>query len=193
MSPTSESLLLPLYQPFVDAIALLDLPISGSELHGVMCGYLSAGAVEEGNTYLRALIAQPTGQAARSAMLVLFEVYAVSQQQIDGLGFEFQLLLPDDHESLLFRAQAFSEWCEGFVQGIRMAGVEFDQLDDDDVQDAIAHINDFADLDYQSLQFDDEDERALTEISEYARMTVLHIHSDLRAHRINRGDAETAH
>ena len=193
MSPTSESLLLPLYQPFVDAIALLDLSISGSELHGIMCGFLSAGAVEEGNAYLRALIAKPTEQSTRSAMSVLFEVYAISQQQIDGMGFEFQLLLPDEHESLLHRAQAFSEWCEGFMQGLRMAGIEIDQLEDEDVQDAITHINDFADLDYQSLQFDEEDERALTEISEYARMTVLHIHSDLSTYRLNRGDAETAH
>ena len=193
MSLTSEPAHLPSYQMFVDAIALLALPISGSELHGVMCGYLSAGAIDQGNTYLRALIAKPDDAAGRSAMLVLFGVYAVSQQQIDGLGFEFQLLLPDDQEPLLHRAQAFSEWCEGFVQGIRMAGVDYNQLEDDDVQDAIQHMSDFADLDYQSLQFDEEDERSLTEISEYARMTVLHIHSDLQANRLSRGDAETAH
>ena len=193
MSPVSESIPLPSYPRFLDAISVLNLPISGSELHGIMCGYVSTGSIDPGNLYLRALIAKPANEAERLAMLTLFETYAASQQQIEGFGLEFKLLLPDDDQSLLHRAQAFSEWCEGFLQGIRMSGLDYNQLEDEAVQDAIAHIGDFADLDYQSLEFGEADEQSLMEITEYTRMAVLHVHSDLQAHRLNQDDAETEH
>ena len=184
---------LPIYQTVIESITPLALSISGSELHGMMCGYLSAGAVQKGDAYLRALLAHQNNAIIRTAAPVLFEVYAISQQQIEGSGFEFQLLLPDEDEPLLNRVKSFSEWCDGFTQGIRMAGVDMDTFQDDDAQDAIEHITEFAELDYHSLQFDEDDERALTEISEYARMAVLHIYSDLTANRQGLDDPETTH
>lgn len=193
MPTTHDSLHLPLYQTFVDSIANLALPFSGSELHGIMCGYLSAGAAREGIAYLGTLIPDLKDPSTRPATLAIFELYAVSQQQIECLGFEFQLLLLDEHESLERRAQSFTDWCEGFTQGIRMANVDYNALEDEDTQDALQHITEFADMDLQSLQVEEEDERALTDIVEYTRMAVLHIHSDLQANRQNRDDDETAH
>lgn len=194
MTTSNDSLLLPSYQPLVDSIDILALPFSGSELHGIMCGYLAAGAAREGIAYLRTLIPNPNDPAVKVATLAIFELYTITQQQIDNFGFEFQLFLVAEDEPLVRRAQSFSDWCEGFTQGIRMAGVDYNELEDDDTQDALQHITEFADVDYQSLHVDEEeDERALTEITEYTRMAVLHIHSDLRTNQPNRNDGETAH
>lgn len=194
MTMPNDSLLLPPYQPFVDSLEMLALPFSGSELHGIMCGYLAAGAAREGIAYLRTLIPNPNDPAVRVATLAIFELYTITQQQIENFGFEFQLLLVADDEPLVRRAQSFSDWCEGFIQGMRMAGVDYNELEDDDTQDALQYITEFADVDYQSLHVDkEEDERALTEITEYTRMAVLHIHSDLQTNQPNRHDGETAH
>lgn len=193
MPTTCDALKLPLYQTFVDSIAVLSLPFSGSELHGIMCGYLSAGAAREGMVYLRTLVANLNDPEMKSAILALFQVYTVSQHQIESFGFELQLLLLDEDEPLERRGQSFSDWCEGFTQGFRMAGVDYHDLEDDDTQDALQHISEFADMDYQSLHLDEESERALAEITEYTRMAVLHIHSDLQANRTDKDDAETEH
>src|SRR5688500_3155721 len=123
MTPTSKALYLPNYYEFIHSISELNLPISASELHGIMCGYLCAGAASKGETYLRALFNTKNDAEARPALLALFSVFAISQQQMNNFDFEFQLLLPDDSEPLLTRAQAFSEWCDGFTQGIDVAGV----------------------------------------------------------------------
>ena len=74
-----------------------------------------------------------------------------------------------------------------------MAGVDYNHLQDEDAQEAIQHLIEFAHLDYQSLKVDDEDERALMEVCEYARMAVLHIHSDLQASKLERDNSETTH
>lgn len=172
---------LPDYQVFTETLAALALPISSSELHGMMCGYLCAGASRQGEAYLRALtVNSRKDEAARIAMMAMFSVYALSEQQIATLDFEFHLMLPDDHEPLIQRARAFSEWCEGFTQGMTLAGIRPHQFNEEDSQDTLQHITEFADLDCESLDVDDEDEKALMEVSEYTRMAVLRLYGDLQ-------------
>ncbi len=192
MPTDSISLHLPDYYTFIEAIASLALPISASELHGVMCGYLCAGATRDGEAYLRALMTSQPEPAKRAATVALFGVYAVSHQQIVNFTFEFQLLLPDEQEPLADRAHAFREWCEGFMQGIRMAGASYDELQEEEAQEAMQHLLEFSQLDCDELQTDEEDERALMEVCEYARMAVLHIYSDLQSSKSS-AELATAH
>ena len=194
MSTTSAPLHLPQYYEFMDSIAILALPLSGSQLHGLMCGYLCAGANSEGAQYLRALITNTQDVAViRGAVLALFGVYAVSQQQIGHFDFEFQLLLPNDEAPLPERAQAFSEWCEGFIEGLTMAGIGDSELQEEESQEALQHLVEFSQLDYHELKINEEDERALMEVSEYARLAVLRIHADLLSSHLKDGQSETAH
>lgn len=193
MSMNTKKLQLPDYQLFLDAIDVLALPVSGSELHGVMCGYLCAGAIQEGEAYLRAFMPNNSGSKMREAALALFGVYAVSQQQLINFDFEFQLLLPDEHAPLILRAQAFREWCDGYTQGLNMAGIDDSLLQDEETIEALEHLTEFAHLDYQSLSIGEEDERALMEVNEYTRMAVLRIHHDLDNSKDGRGQSDIAH
>lgn len=184
---------LPNYLNFSHAIASLNLPISCSELHGVLCGYLAANGQRAGETYLRAILSKRDKDQTRQAALALFDVYTISQQQLSQMGFEFELLLPDDDAALSARAQAFSEWCEGFTQGLTVTGIDVDKLDNEETQDAIQHITEFAQLDYEALQVNEADERALSEVIEYTRMAVLSIHADLQTTDQNIGGQSTKH
>lgn len=173
----------PVYQQFVDSISPLALPISGSELHGVMCGYLCASAAAQGEAYLRALLVseKKSEDLRRAATRAIFDLFHYSQQQINTMDFAFQLLLPDDHESLIERARAFSEWCQGFTEGLTMSDVAYEQLHEEDSREGLQHMIEFAQLDYESLDVDDEDEKALMEVTEYARMAVLRLFADLHS------------
>lgn len=193
MSTSPVPLQLPDYREFVELIETLALPISASELHGLLCGYLCAGAISEGETYLRALLSNKNEAVSREAALAMFEIYAVSQQQINHFDFEFKMLLPDDDAPLVERAQAFSEWCEGFTQGITLVGVDQEQLHEEEAQEALQHLVEFAQLDYASLDIEEADEKALWDVSEYARMAVLRIHADLLTSHLDDGQSETAH
>ncbi len=184
---------LPSYQTFIDAIAVLELPISASELHGVMCGYLCAGASMDGEAYLRAFIINNKDYAIRDAARAMFSVYSISQQQLINFDFEFQLMLPEDHQSLVERTQAFSDWCDGFTQGMVMAGIGYQQLHDEEAQEALHHLAEFAQLNCETLKMDDDDEKALMEVSEYARMAVLRLYSDLLASDKKHGLTKTKH
>jgi uncharacterized protein YgfB (UPF0149 family) len=193
MSVENTHLHLPDYDTFVESIVALSLNISGSELHGMMCGYLCAGADSQGEAYLRALLNNKKDEDSRNALLSMFSVFSISQQQINNFDFEFEMLLPDEEESLVERAQAFSEWCEGFTQGLNMAGVGLEQFYEEEAQEALQHIIEFAELDCETLDVDEEDEKALMEVSEYARLAVIRLHGDLVMNERERGGSETTH
>ncbi|WP_298624302.1 UPF0149 family protein [uncultured Legionella sp.] len=193
MSVENTHLHLPDYDAFAASIAVLALSISGSELHGMMCGYLCAGADSQGEVYLRALLNNKKDEESRHALLAMFSVFSISQQQINNFDFEFEMLLPAEDESLVDRAQAFSEWCEGFTKGLNMAGVGLEQFYEEEAQEALQHLIEFAELDCETLDIDEEDERALMEVSEYARLAVIRLHGDLVMNERERGGAGTTH
>lgn len=191
MSLESPSLHLPPYLVFAESISVLSLPFSASELHGMMCSYLCAGAPTAGENYLRALMGSLNQDSVRQAALAMFQLYAISQQQINALDFKFQMLLPEDEAPLQERAQAFSQWCEGFIQGLQVNGINLNHLQEEEAQDAIQHLAEFAKLDYESLDVNEEDEKALLEVSEYARLAVLSLHGELMAKDSNSHDGST--
>src|SRR3989338_5029121 len=151
MSVENTHLHLPDYDTFAESITALSLNISGSELHGMMCGYLCAGADSQGEAYLRALLNNKKDEPSRTAVLAMFSVFSISQQQINNYDFQFEMLLPEDSESLIERAQAFSEWCEGFTQALTIAGIGADQFYEEEAQEAFQHLIEFAELDCESL------------------------------------------
>lgn len=189
MSEENHPLHLPSYESFNDSLASLGLPISPSELHGVISGYLCANAVSQGELYLRALLGNKKDDLSRKAVLTMFSVYAISQQQMSHFDFSFELMLPNEEAPLFDRARAFSEWCEGFVQGLTVAGVGLENFSEEEAQEALQHLIEFAELDTESLDVDEEDEKALMEVREYTRMAVLRLHADLMHHALHqRGD-----
>lgn len=193
MSADTTSLHLPKYEDFVESIDVLSTNLSASGLHGMMCGYICAGANTQGEASIRALLNNKKDEPSRNAILSLFSVYSISQQQISTFDFEFEMLLPDDNESLIERAQAFSEWCEGFTQGLSTAGIDAEQFYEEEAQEALQHLFEFAELDCNNLDIEEEDENALMEISEYARMAVIRLHNDLVMNENERGDSGTTH
>lgn len=192
-SSEHDTLQLPDYALFVESIAVLALQISASQLHGLLCGYLCAGADRQGESYIRALLQNKKNEESRHALLSLFSVFSISQQQISTYDLGFNLLLPKDDESLRERAKAFSQWCEGFTQGLTLAGIDTNHLYEEEAQDALQHLVEFAELDYDALDMDEEDERALMEVIEYARMAVIRLHGDLTMTKRKKGNSGTAH
>lgn len=174
-----EHLHLPDYEQFSETTAVLELNMSASLLHGAMCGYLCAGVDSQGEAYLRALLHNKKDEASRKAVLVMFAAFSISQQQINSLDFGFEMLLPHENEPLMIRIKAFGDWCRGFTESLKLAGINVERFHEEETQDAFNHLIEFAEIDCDTLDLDEGDERALMEVSEYTRMAVLRLYNDL--------------
>lgn len=172
---------LPDYASFSSLLATIEFPFSASAIHGVICAFLCAGADALAETYLRVWLSKQQDEKHQQAFLALFAVFVISQQQIKEMDIAFKLLLPADEVPIAERAEAFCQWCKGFIEGLALAKVKNQPIEDEDVQAALEHLSAFAQLDYESLEDDEEAERAFLEVSEYTRMAVLHFRHELSA------------
>jgi uncharacterized protein YgfB (UPF0149 family) len=194
MATEHHSLHIPDYTTFAASIEPLMLHISASELHGLLCGYICAGADDQGESYIRALLNNKKDEESRQALLSLFSLFSISQQQMKEYDLEFTLLLPDDEDPLHDRAHAFRAWCEGFTQALTLSGIDEEHFYEEEAQEALQHLTEFAEMDCESLEDDEEDERSLMEVTEFARMAVIRLHGDLKMNeREGGGHSDAAH
>lgn len=164
---------LPAYAPLAASLTALDIPYSLSQLHGLMCAYICAAHQDRASTFVHALTSSHTPPFSKETKEQLFELLMLSEHQIEQFEFGFQLLLPDEHMCLSTRAQAFSEWCDGFVQGLHACHIQLTSFSEPEAQETFSHFQEFAQLDHDTLSITEEDEKAFMEIYEYARLAVL--------------------
>lgn len=166
-------------------LSRLEVPVSASEAHGLLCGLLSA---------------QPSAMAKRVWLTELLDAAALAPGSLSGRVEElkaldtwfsqvleslndsdlnFNPLLPEDNTDLRERTRALGDFCAGFCYGIGLgtAGRANARLPEDTAE----LISDFNEIDSTaSSNIDDADEETLIELCEYVRVGVLLISEELQ-------------
>ncbi|MGC8121811.1 UPF0149 family protein [Marinobacter sp. VGCF2001] len=168
-----------------------------SELHGVLCGRLAAGARIQEADWL-AMVCEHMGLADEAAQesddLATFmnEAYGKALQQLQSTDMSFQPLLPDDEYALEQRLEALVAWVRGFLEGMALAaGASLGQAPDE-IRELIEDMVAISQLS-EDEEADDESEQQLLEITEYVRLGALSVFTEFNAPAKPAGDAPTLH
>jgi len=167
---------------FVSAQAVItteNIKAHASELHGVLSGLICAGFSFEDQTYLAML-----NDLFNNGEGFPVNVKATVKQMFSELwsdilddSYTFQLMLPDDDDSLVERGHALGAWVQGFNLGFGL------QQKDSPVTSAEVKevLTDFAEIANISddMEEDEDSEQAYFEISEYVRISALLCFSEL--------------
>ena len=142
----------------------------------------NAGASLSGKDWVKPLNdlnGAPVDPAESTATAVGALIEQVRSQLADP-GMSFQLMLPDDETSIESRTEALTNWCNGFLSGLSLAGVtDLESLG----EDAVDFVRDLTQIARAGLVADanlDADENALFEITEYARVGSVLVYETLR-------------
>ncbi len=162
----SEDADLPSYEAVCASVA--HGGIDASELHGLICGYLAAGASLEGVHWPERL------HVSIAPDHTLDQLCQASATGLSDLELGFQLLLPPDDVAVIERAQALFIWCRGFVAGFALTPATTALS-----EEAREAFEDLAEIAAFVPQDDEQDEQALLEVSEFARLAALLIHGDV--------------
>jgi len=175
MTPTEDP---QRYQRLERELARADLEVGCAEAHGLLCGLLCAHHRDPQQRWLDELLEQ-TAEAdllVTACRRALEQLYRETQSEFDDPGLGFRPLLPNDDQPLQQRAKALVDWCQGFLYGIGLCGLEQNSLSAD-TREALADFTQIARMDTQRLEGSQQDQEAFWEVSEFiwvAAMMLFH-------------------
>jgi uncharacterized protein len=160
--------------------------VAAAEGHGALCGALCAANDYSLEHWIDEVIPEESEAFDASAREALRSVYDDTRQALREDQMEFTPLLPDDDISVDVRAVALGSWCQGFLYGLGLSGINPEEKLSDDVQEVLADLTHIgrATVDIDALEEDSE--LAYAELVEYLRAGAQLIHDELRPVRERR-------
>lgn len=162
--------LLPEYDQLNEQIRRLALSVDAPELHGALCGFLAGGGAGNRDNWLEQVL-PGSGAASPEPDSPLDALFVASLGQLDDLNMGLQLLLPEDDRPVSERTGALLLWCRGFLGGFGLSGRDVATLSEEGAE-ALADLGHIAAsrIDHADPE---EDDSALSEISEYVRIAAI--------------------
>lgn len=163
--------------------------LGAAQLHGSLCAVLSVRGPELGLDWLNLVFdadLQADLGAAERDLLDQFSADSLSALEAGELG--FVPVLPDEDLGLERRLIALRDWCDGYVGGLGLAGL------DDPAAAALSDtaregLEDLARIARTELTLDDDaeaDANAWEEVLEYVRVSVVLLFEELQGLRVQR-------
>lgn len=150
-----------------------------SEIHGVLTGLICSGLPFEDTSYVAMLndLFDSTEGFSTQVKNTIKQMFSELWTDILDDAYGFQLMLPDDDDSIAERGHALSVWVQGFNLGFGLQ-----QKDSPVISDEVKEvITDFAEIANLSEDMDEDEatEQAYFEINEYVRISALLCFSEL--------------
>ena len=163
---------------------MLEVANAGSraaECHGFICAQVCMSgniSQETVNEYLLGGI--NNDQLIDECQVKISELVIDIAEQFSSPEFELQLMLPGDEMSLEVRGQALTEWCQGFLSGLGVAGLVNANVLSDAGQELIDDFYKISRLRTNGLdEYAEQGESDLMELVEYVRMGAIFIYDEL--------------
>jgi uncharacterized protein YgfB (UPF0149 family) len=155
-----------------------------AEAHGAFCGRACLSGAASIEPWVNDLLAESDGAdvLARERGQKLKQLAASAILQLEAGDMSFQLLLPDDGESLYLRTAGLVDWCHGFMHGMVAAGGADEGPQADALESSVISeiLEDFSEITKAGAGEDEseEAESAYAELIEYVRVSVQLIYDE---------------
>ncbi|OUR60827.1 hypothetical protein A9Q74_11820 [Colwellia sp. 39_35_sub15_T18] len=154
-----------------------------SEVHGVLAGLVCAGFAFEEQSYLGMLddlldfSPQGSDGFPKAVKKLVKQMYRELWTDILDDTYTFQLMLPDDDDSLVERGHALGAWVQGFNLGFGLQQKD-SPVTSSEVKEVLIDFAEIANISAE-MEEDEDSEQAFFEICEYVRISALLCFSEL--------------
>lgn len=190
------------FEHYCRVFTVVGLTTNPAELQAVLCGRLSGGQHLSDRKLLE--VAADLLDASASSLTAIEgdvrQLYKDTVEQLEDGGGVFELLLPDDEDSLHERIETLSRWCQNYLSGLGQSGLSGDATLAEDVSEAMRDLaaiamadsgNSDNELDPYASSIDEQDEVSFFELVEYVRVAVTLIYAELKL--MNNPEGKTIH
>jgi uncharacterized protein YgfB (UPF0149 family) len=165
------------YQAVLDALAGAEGRVGAAEAHGMLAGMLCIDGEANPERWLAEVFGEAREDLSEGECGVMLDLGEETRRSLNKVDFSFELFLPDDDAPLHERAQALSEWLQGFLYAIGQEGGA--QVWSRECQEVLHDFAEISQLDSQAAG--EAEEQAFMEISEFVRVGVQMIRGEARA------------
>lgn len=158
-----------------------DLSYSPAEAHGIACGMCCAHLPKIDEVWAAEIYSELNTQdvIAEECRFLLDHLFTVTQAQLAEMEFEFQLFLPEFEDAPPLYGAAISDWCQGFLFGLGLAGEERLQQLSEEAQESMGDISEISRVSSDDIEDNEEDQEALVEVEEYLRVAAMLMYNDM--------------
>lgn len=167
MPPESPSPEMPEFTAADTALVTLGAAQGAADAHGVLCALLSAPGAAGARAWLDLVGADSGGELPAS----LLALHAATVAQLAPASYDFSPLLPDDEMPLAVRVRALGQWCQGFLGGLGLCGIDPAKLGGE-ASEFVVDLAGIAQVALDSDESAEQAERDYTELVEYLRVGV---------------------
>ena len=159
-----------------------DADYNAAEAQAIACGLLVVNIASDKLQWVQLIFGDIDAENTKQhkAIKLSGDLFDATKEQLQDSELGFDLLLPEEDESLHARVTALQQWCAGFVLGTAMAGVKDSTKLPEDSRELLADITEIGTVGEFDLDNEDESEEAFAEINEYVRMGILLINEELQ-------------
>ena len=147
-----------------------------SELHGYLCGLLSA-ASRIGEQQWLGQVADQVGEKSLddATRQLLSQLFAYTQSELESGALSVTMLVPDDNERLCLRTEALGIWCQSFLSGFGQG------LEGRKVSEMVEEVlRDFAQISLiEATEESEESEHLYMEVYEFVRLAWLNVAAEV--------------
>jgi yecA family protein len=173
---------LPDFDVVADALKSAGLDSDTAECHGALSALLSTvEGLNAAHWLALYLTAEKAAELPADILAVLGTVFEATAEQIDNPEFGFNLLLPSDDSMLDVRVEAISNWCQGFLMGLGLAGVKDIESLPGDLSELVQDFIKISRADALALDDTEASENAFAEIVEYVRVGAMMFREEMKA------------
>lgn len=153
-----------------------ELSPSPGEAHGILCGLICGGDPQPSRTWLDQVLPDSGplagGPSTGQARAELAQLAEQTLEEIEGPGLGLTLLVPDDSGPLAERARALYDWIRGFLFALGILGIGEAELSEQ-TREIFHDFSDLTRLDLEALEEGEENEAALTEVTEFVWVAAM--------------------
>lgn len=169
-----------MYRKLDDWLVDQDADIRASEIQGLLAGLLAASNQVKPEEYAGRLAEYVDIEMSRFAEIAseIEAIFSTLSSSWDGMGLEFELLIPEDDELIEERADALGAWCEAFLAGLGLSGQFTTETRlGADARQALEDLSEIARIEVDEV--DEDLEKAFADVSEHVRLAALLIATEL--------------
>lgn len=161
--------------------------VATAEGHGVLCGAFCATDDYTIERWIEEIIPDDVETFDATSREALGLVYSDTRRALREDQMEFMPLLPEDDMALDARAAALALWCQGFLYGLALSGLDPKTKLSADVQEILKDLTHIGRASVDTEALDEDSESAYTELFEYLRAGVQLIYDEMAAVREQSG------